>query len=367
MSAPFDLHTALVIARSLLATRHPLMHEWIDRIAVVDDGGIISNATVPTLVAWRAWVSGDLQAGAASSERSIDWIEQHHIGPHHWGFDSYITAGWCRLSGGDVDGARELADEAVAIAEAIPLAWNQLQSAYLSARISLADGQPGDAMRIIEEIRETVPLPAPSPYVDRLIHVAAEAAIMAGRTDTAATFAGELAPGPYRNLVRARVEPLSDARLDDVLAERAAWPTMYRLQADAILATRSHSTAPSPALADLVERCAADGWVLPLLDLGPRAERTLRTLPLDQLHPRLAEAFDRSQAQRPAARTAPTLTPRELSLLELLPTHLSYAEMGERMYLSVNTVKSSLKSLYRKLEAHTRAEAVAAGRAFGLI
>jgi DNA-binding CsgD family transcriptional regulator len=33
----------------------------------------------------------------------------------------------------------------------------------------------------------------------------------------------------------------------------------------------------------------------------------------------------------------------------------------------VNTVKASLKGLYRKLDAHTRAEAVTAGRAHGLI
>jgi LuxR family maltose regulon positive regulatory protein len=61
------------------------------------------------------------------------------------------------------------------------------------------------------------------------------------------------------------------------------------------------------------------------------------------------------------------LTPREVTLLELLPTHLSYAQIGERLYLSVNTVKSNLKSLYRKLEVGSRAEAVEAATALGLI
>ncbi len=42
----------------------------------------------------------------------------------------------------------------------------------------------------------------------------------------------------------------------------------------------------------------------------------------------------------------------------MLPTHLSYAEMGEQLYLSVNTIKTNLKSLYRKLGANTRAQAV---------
>ncbi|MEZ5297636.1 MAG: LuxR C-terminal-related transcriptional regulator [Ilumatobacteraceae bacterium] len=41
--------------------------------------------------------------------------------------------------------------------------------------------------------------------------------------------------------------------------------------------------------------------------------------------------------------------------------------MGERLYVSVNTVKSNLKTLYRKLGVHTRADAVGAARASGLI
>ena len=58
------------------------------------------------------------------------------------------------------------------------------------------------------------------------------------------------------------------------------------------------------------------------------------------------------------------LTPRELRLLHFLPSHLSYAEIGERLFISVNTVKTNLKALYRKLGANTRAGAVeAAGRA----
>ncbi len=61
------------------------------------------------------------------------------------------------------------------------------------------------------------------------------------------------------------------------------------------------------------------------------------------------------------------LTSRELTLLELLPTHLSYNEIGERLYLSVNTIKTNLKNLYRKLDANTRAEAVEAARSAGLL
>ncbi len=57
------------------------------------------------------------------------------------------------------------------------------------------------------------------------------------------------------------------------------------------------------------------------------------------------------------------LTPAELKVLELLPTHLSLAEIGERLHISRNTVKAHVRSIYTKLDAGGRGDAVArAGR-----
>ena len=61
------------------------------------------------------------------------------------------------------------------------------------------------------------------------------------------------------------------------------------------------------------------------------------------------------------------LTDRELSLLRALQGPLSQREIGAELYLSVNTVKGYTKSLYRKLGAASRAEAVERGREPGLI
>ena len=53
-----------------------------------------------------------------------------------------------------------------------------------------------------------------------------------------------------------------------------------------------------------------------------------------------------------------TLTTAELRLLPLLPTHLSFQEIGQRLYISKNTVKTQAVSNYRKLGASSRSEAV---------
>lgn len=67
------------------------------------------------------------------------------------------------------------------------------------------------------------------------------------------------------------------------------------------------------------------------------------------------------------ALTLQPLTERERSLLALLPTHLTYAQIGAELFLSVNTVKSNLKAVYRKLGAGSRAEAVEVARRNGLL
>ena len=63
---------------------------------------------------------------------------------------------------------------------------------------------------------------------------------------------------------------------------------------------------------------------------------------------------------------ASSLTAAELRLLPLLPTHLSYGEIGDRLHVSKNTVKTQAYSAYRKLGVSSRSEAVVRARELGL-
>jgi LuxR family maltose regulon positive regulatory protein len=72
----------------------------------------------------------------------------------------------------------------------------------------------------------------------------------------------------------------------------------------------------------------------------------------------------------PPAGPRPPLEPlsdSELRVLRYLPTNLTAPEIARELYISVNTVKSHMRSLYTKLGTHTRAEAVARARALGLL
>ena len=64
---------------------------------------------------------------------------------------------------------------------------------------------------------------------------------------------------------------------------------------------------------------------------------------------------------------ASTLTTAELRLLPLLTTHLSFREIGEQLFVSHNTVKTQAISIYRKLDATSRSEAIERAVKVGLI
>lgn len=61
------------------------------------------------------------------------------------------------------------------------------------------------------------------------------------------------------------------------------------------------------------------------------------------------------------------LTPKELEILRLLQTRLTRAEIVARLYVSVNTVKTHQRAMYRKLRVEHRSAAVGRARKLGLL
>jgi LuxR family maltose regulon positive regulatory protein len=64
---------------------------------------------------------------------------------------------------------------------------------------------------------------------------------------------------------------------------------------------------------------------------------------------------------------AEPLSEREQAILHYLPTMMSNHEIAGELFVSVNTVKTHLKAIYRKLDASGRREAVQRGRELGLM
>ena len=93
-------------------------------------------------------------------------------------------------------------------------------------------------------------------------------------------------------------------------------------------------------------------------DPGPRIRRLI------------ARARARSRvAVAPGARpgSGDELSERELGVLRLLASDLTQREIGRELYLSLNTVKSHTRSIFRKLGVSGREQAVARARELDLI
>jgi LuxR family transcriptional regulator, maltose regulon positive regulatory protein len=114
---------------------------------------------------------------------------------------------------------------------------------------------------------------------------------------------------------------------------------------------------------------------LELADIAGAKTLMRETDELLRRRPALGNLADEAQALRARlarmhGSTVPgasALTAAELRVLPMLATHLSFPEIGAEMFLSPNTVKSQAMSIYRKLEASSRSQAVARSRELGLL
>jgi LuxR family transcriptional regulator, maltose regulon positive regulatory protein len=129
---------------------------------------------------------------------------------------------------------------------------------------------------------------------------------------------------------------------------------VHRAHVLLLLATVHHGRRDLPGARTLLRRAQelveqlADPGALPAL-----LERTTRMLG--------------SAPPRWRVEMATSLTERELVVLRLLPTRLSTPEISQELHLSVNTVRSQVQAIYRKLDVSSRAEAVTQARQLGLL
>jgi LuxR family maltose regulon positive regulatory protein len=72
-------------------------------------------------------------------------------------------------------------------------------------------------------------------------------------------------------------------------------------------------------------------------------------------------------SQEPAPPRSEALSLREMDVLRQLPSELTAAEIGTVLFISTNTVKAHMKSIYRKLGVGRRREAIAQARDQGLL
>jgi LuxR family transcriptional regulator, maltose regulon positive regulatory protein len=101
-----------------------------------------------------------------------------------------------------------------------------------------------------------------------------------------------------------------------------------------------------------------------------RARAAIAELPDPGRLPALAARVQKMLADPPARPKQSPIeepSPGELAVLRYLGSDLSQREIGVRLYVSLNTVKTHTRELYRKLGVHSRSQAVTRARRLGLL
>jgi LuxR family maltose regulon positive regulatory protein len=263
-------------------------------------------------------------------------------------------------------------------------------AAVVRARVCRADGDPAAALAVLDAARRPSRGPTPPPWLDgRLAAEAAATWTGSGRPDLAAQSLAELGPGAGAEvtleLARARLatgEADAAAAMVADLLHHMDLPLGARVDAlllRAASALERGDTAAARSAADRALRAAApDRLRRPFLEAPTRLRGFLRHHgDLAQRHGWLDDA--EPPRQLPPAAPAPVdrsdvrtvliepLTEKEHEVLVHLAELLSTEEIARQMYVSVNTIRTHVRAILRKLAASRRNEAIRRARDLQII
>ncbi|WP_194821963.1 LuxR C-terminal-related transcriptional regulator, partial [Micromonospora sp. S-DT3-3-22] len=263
-------------------------------------------------------------------------------------------------------------------------------------------GEPAAAMAAVQRARDELTTSGAGELADRLLALEADLRGEQGDVDTARRLLGERAHGPDPVPVLALALARVELRAGDLRAARHAlpdwdapgavgWPLSVRLAAGVLDALLTRRAGDERRAGRLLER---------VLDLaGRHGHRRVFTRAEPEVRELLAAHLDSGTAYWPqvsdlvrdvappsgqgtyGTRRGPAdprrddperpldepLTERELTILRYLQSILSNVEIASELSLSVNTVKTHVRNIYRKLDATRRREAVRRARDLHLL
>ena len=312
--------------------------EWLDAAAkgvaeATFDGDLTAVAAgVAASQSINQYFLGDVSGMAGTARPALELEEG---ASDYWRSALLTTYGVSRFLGGDGQAASVLLDEAVSLSES---SSHSLAQIHALGWCAVVHAELGDVARADGVLRAADALlrrePGLANYIGMSMTHVARGALLERQGHWA-----EADEALDRGTELAR---RGNAKFDH------CYGLLTQARVKAALDDRS-------AAADMVDeaRRVADACV----DPGILSELVAKADPGRQVPPtRVARtAYDEE------------LSERELAVLRLLRTELSQREIGEALYVSFNTVKTHVKSIYRKLDVATRPDAVWRARELDLL
>ncbi|QBD83284.1 hypothetical protein EPA93_47915 [Ktedonosporobacter rubrisoli] len=296
----------------------------------------------------------------------------------------------------ELDIAQQQAEEVKDIGHSLAYEFHEVQATLLLTRIQHARGESKAALQhlnaLLTHLQTAQPYDHASPLFQdvltwqvRLSLSTNDLATVQHWTAASAQFVEALPPfsSAQRGLVIARAhylegrEEVALATLQALLNQ--ALPAGHQrisFEAQALLALvyekLGKSSQARQTLHTLLAQTYAEGYLRPFLDEGETMARLLSSLlrslhkmPLRAYLQGILQAFPQGQAA--IASLPEPLSRQERRVLQLLADERSNAEIAHAMVVSINTIRTQTRSIYRKLGVHNRSTAVAIARQLRLL
>jgi LuxR family maltose regulon positive regulatory protein len=325
---------------------------------------------VPGALALAWFESGRLDRAADAAEAAHAEARRLGFSQHFFAVDHLRVLCGLALERRDLDSAEHLAERALSITEQRRPVFEFL--ALLDrARIWAARGMTRDALTTVAAARQIL-AGTGTALLSRADELEAQIRLSLGDLRFPAEMAGGL-PAARGSLLRASIalaagehcaarEHLRSASLDEATPRQA----LVREILLAATAIECGDPAAASILGGVVHAARQQGFLNTVVSTAPQVASYLiehaPELRSDSFLERLTAAAIEERAAQPAAaqhgRPLPEpLTAAEHRILELLPTS-TYLQMAATLYVSRNTVKTHLRSIYQKLGVASRSEAI---------
>ena len=311
--------------------------------------------------------AADLAGRARDLAHRRGWWSSLQVVPAH------LAQALVEIEGDDLAAAQSALQQALVSHRADPEAAQRKVWLGVRARLVLAQGDPATAEALLEEAQRPADPAVRAPGLDRwLLLVQSEVDLAIGRPDRvrqrygSPAQQGQLSYPERVCLARAAFAEHDLPRADTLLADahstlRHAVARVEGLILAALIADATGNDAGSAdAFAAAVALAEPEGVRRPFVSMADG---------------RLTAFLDRHGSMTMEIRTTAghpplpggALSARETEVLRYLPTMLTAGEIAGYLTVSVNTVKAHMRSIYRKLDAGRRHEAVDRARQLGLI
>jgi LuxR family transcriptional regulator, maltose regulon positive regulatory protein len=383
-------------AAQALQERTQLADEWNPAVPLIllgvypslEDLAAVERATVAAALAMPE-LPGPARLVLVPGARALAWFQAGHLaeaskaakgaetaaqrlgfGEHFFAIDYLRVLAGLALEQRDLDTAEQLTERALSIAEQRrPLL--EFLTLLDRAEVSAARGQTCEALATVETARQVLASPSPV-LMARAYELEALLRLSSGDLRSPAELASGL-PADRRRLLLAKVAlasgnyPAAHEHLQ--LPSLGSLPPRRELVRQILLAAvavERHDPTAASLLARVVHTARQGQFLNTVVTTAPQVTRYLvEHAPWDRQDPFLRQLADAALQDRTRQRVTPRtrsmliepLTNAEIRVLKLLPAS-SNQQIAATLYISRNTVKTHLRSVYQKLGVTRRSHAI---------